>query len=116
MQILALDLSPTFLNTETTNETFQQSKKQDSFRQMLKSSESMYESSRSQFFRTINEIQSGQGTLYESKFIMTFLTILRVTKKLYSFRLVLEGKTSKEISELLRLEFLEVFRNFGIML
>ena len=73
MQILALDLSPTFLNTETTNETFQQSKKQDSFRQMLKSSESMYESSRSRFFRTINEIQE---TFDESKFIMTFLTIL----------------------------------------
>ena len=76
MQILALDLSPTFLNTETTNETFQQSKKQDSFRQMLTSSESMYESSRSRFVRTINEIQSGQDTFDESKLIMTFSTIL----------------------------------------
>ena len=85
MQILALDLSPTFLNTETTNEAFQQSKKQDSFRHMLKSSESMYESSRSWFFRIINEIQSGQDAFDESKFIMTFLTILRVTKILYSF-------------------------------
>ena len=76
MQILALDLSPTFLNTETTNETFQQSKKQDSFRQMLKSSESMYESSRSRFVKTINEIQSGQDIFNESKLIMTFSTIL----------------------------------------
>ena len=32
---------PTFLNTETTNETFKQSGKQDSFRHLLKSSASM---------------------------------------------------------------------------
>ena len=32
LQFLAVDLSPTFLNTGTTNETFQQSGKQDSFR------------------------------------------------------------------------------------
>ena len=30
---------------------------------------------------------------------MTFLTILGVTEILYSFRLVLEGKTGKEIPE-----------------
>ena len=38
--VLAVDLSTTFLNTGTTHEIFQQSGKQDSFRQMLKS---MYE-------------------------------------------------------------------------
>ena len=38
---------------------------------------------------------------------MTFLTILRVIEILYSFRLVLEGKTSKEIPGSSRLEFLE---------
>ena len=38
---------------------------------------------------------------------MTFLTIFRVTEILCSFRLVLEGKTGKEIPESLRLEFLE---------
>ena len=37
---------------------------------------------------------------------MTFLTILGVTKILCSFRLVLEGKLGKEISESSRLEFL----------
>ena len=37
--------NPTFLNTETTGETFQQFGKQGSFRHMLKSSPSMYESS-----------------------------------------------------------------------
>ena len=40
---------------------------------------------------------------------MTFLTILGVTEILCSFRLVLEGKTGKEISESSILEFLEKF-------
>ena len=46
---------------------------------------------------------------------MIFLTILRVTE-ICSFRLVLEGKTSKEIQELSRLEFLEKFlaNNFAL--
>ena len=38
---------------------------------------------------------------------MTFLTILGVTETLYSFRLVLEGKTGNEIPESLRLKLLE---------
>ena len=40
---------------------------------------------------------------------MTFLTMLGVTEILYSFRLVLEGKTGKEMPESSRLEFLEKF-------
>ena len=40
---------------------------------------------------------------------MTFLTILGVTEIICSFRLVLEGKTGKEIPESSRLEFLEKF-------
>ena len=40
---------------------------------------------------------------------MTFLTILRVTEILCSFRLVLEGKVDEEIPESSRLEFLEKF-------
>ena len=40
---------------------------------------------------------------------MTFLTILGVKGILCSFTLVLEGKTSEEIPELSRLEFLEKF-------
>ena len=39
--------------------------------------------------------------------MMTFSTILRVKEILCSFRLVLEGKTGKEITESSRLEFLE---------
>ena len=47
---------------------------------------------------------------------MTFLTILEVTEKLCSFKLVLEGKTGKVIPEASRLEFLEKFpaNNFAL--
>ena len=40
---------------------------------------------------------------------MNFLTILGVTKILYGFKLILEGKTGKEIPEPTRSEFLEKF-------
>ena len=43
---------------------------------------------------------------------MTFLTILEVTEILCSFKLVLEGKTGKEIPESSRLEFLA--NNFAL--
>ena len=72
-------------------------KKQDSFRDILKSSASMYESSDSQFFRTTTGIQSGPDPFNKSSFVMTFLAILGVAEKLCSFTLVLEGKTGKEI-------------------
>ena len=76
----------------------------------------MYESSDSQLFRTPTGIQSGPDASDESRFIMTFLTILRVTEILCSFRLVLKGKTGKEIPESSRLEFLEKFlaNNFAL--
>ena len=47
---------------------------------------------------------------------MTFLTILEVTEVLCSFKLVLEGKTGKEIPESSTLEFLEKFsvNNFAL--
>ena len=46
----------------------------------------------------------------------TFLTFLGVTEILCSFKLVLEGKTGKEIPESSRLEFLEKFsaNNFAL--
>ena len=55
-------------------------------------------------------------TLTKSRFIMTLLTILGVTKILCSFRLVLEWKTGKEIPESPRLEFLKKFsaNNFAL--
>ena len=47
---------------------------------------------------------------------MTFLTILKVAEILCSFKLVPEWKTSKEIPESSRLEFLETFpeNNFAL--
>ena len=47
---------------------------------------------------------------------MTFLTILGVKEILCSFKLVIEGKTGKEIPESSRLEFLEKFsaNNFAL--
>ena len=67
----------------------------------------MKESSGSQFFRTTTGIQSGPDAFDKSRFITTFLTILGVTEILCSFKLVLEGKTGKEILESSRLEFLQ---------
>ena len=62
----------------------------------------MYEVSGPQFFRTTIGIQSGPDAFYESRFVMTFSTILGVTEILNSFRLVLDGKTSKEMREFKR--------------
>ena len=60
----------------------------------MKSSASICESSDSKFF---TGIQSGPDAFDESRFVMTFLTIFGVIEMLCSFRLVLEGKTCKEI-------------------
>ena len=67
----------------------------------------MQESLDSQFFRTNTGIQSEIDAFDESMFVMTFLTILRVTEILCSFRLFIEGKTGNKIPELSRLELLE---------
>ena len=82
----------------------------------MKSSADIYESSDSQFFRTTIRIQPGPDAFDESRFVMTFLTILGVTEILCSFRLVLEGKAGKDIPESSKLEFLERFlaNNFAL--
>ena len=89
---------------------------ENSFRHILKSSASMYESSGSQLFRTTTGIQLGPDAFDESRFVTTFLTISGVMDILCSFRLVLEGKIGKEIPESSRLEFLEKFvaNNFAL--
>ena len=76
----------------------------------------MYESSGSQFFRTTTGIQSGPDTFDESRFLMTFSNILGVMEILCSFRLVLEGKTGKEIPESSKFGFVEKFlaNNFAL--
>ena len=94
--------SSRLLHTGPPNETLQQSRNQDSFRHILKSSASMYESSGPQFFRTTTGIQPGPDAFDKSRFIKSFLSILGVKEILCSIRLVLEWKTS-------RIEFLEKF-------
>ena len=76
----------------------------------------MSKRSGSQLFRTTTGIESGPDAFDESRFAMTFLTILEVMDILRSFRLVLEGKTGKEIPESSRFEFLEKFlaNNFAL--
>ena len=71
--------------------------KQDSFRHILKSSASIYESSSSQVFRTITGIQSTRDAFGKAMVIMTFLTILCITKILCSFKINIEEKAGKEI-------------------
>ena len=51
----------------------------------------------------------GPDAFDKPKFIMTFLTILGVPEILCSFKLVLEGKTHKEIPESSRSEFFKKF-------
>ena len=97
--------SATFLNTETRFETFQESGKQDSFRHILKSTHSKYESSNSHFIRSTTRIQSETEAFDESRLVMNFLTILEVTEISCNFRLVLEVKAGKVIPEFSRLEF-----------
>ena len=75
----------------------------------MSSRASIHESSGSQFFRTTTGIHSVPDAFDESRFVMTFLTILGVTEILSSFGLILEEKTGKEIPEETRLEFLEKF-------
>ena len=77
----------------------QESGKQDSFRHILKSVASIYESLGSQFFRTTTWIQSAPDALHKSSLVMTFLTNLGAIEILCSFRLVLDGRTSKDIPE-----------------
>ena len=74
----------------------------------------MYEGS--QFFRTTTGIHSGPGTFDESRFVMIFLTIFRVTKILCSSRLLLNGKMGKDIHKSLRLKLLKKFlaTNFSL--
>ena len=73
-------------------------------------------SSGSQFFKTITRIKSGPDASDKSRFLMTSLTILGVREILCSFRLVLQGKTGKDIPESSGLEFLEKFSENNLAL
>ena len=59
--------------------TVQQPEKEDSFRYMLKSSASMYESSGLHLIRITMEIQSGLDPSDKLRLLMTSITIIGVT-------------------------------------
>ena len=82
---------------------------------ILKSSASVYESSDWQFWNTTGK-QQVPNAFEESRFILTLLTILRVTSIFCCFRLFVEGQTDKEIPESSRLEFIErcLANNFAL--
>ena len=88
----------------------------DFLRHILKSSAKMFESSGSKFFRTTTGIESGPDASDKSRLAMNFLTNVGVKEILYSYRLVLEGKTGKKLLKSSRLEFLEKFsaNNFAL--
>ena len=69
----------------------------------------MYGSSDSLFFRTSTGIQFGSDAFNKSRLFMTFWNNLGVREILRSFRLLLEGKSVKDISESSRLELRKVF-------
>ena len=83
---------------------------------ILKSSASTFESSGSQSLRSTTGTQSRPDAFDESRFIMTFLTILGVAETLCSFRLVLEERTGKEIPKSSGLEFFKKFLANNVVL
>ena len=84
---LAVDLSPELLNTRTTDDTFQQSGKKDSFQDIFKSSANMYERSDSHFFIITTGAQSGPDTLEKLRLIVDFLTIFRSYRNIIRFKI-----------------------------
>ena len=102
------DLSPTFLNTRDYQWDLSTIWKIRLLQTLIEKF-SNYESSGSQFFRNTTGIQSGPDAFDTSRFFMIFLTISGVTETLCCFRLVLEGKTGKEVLVLSRSEFLKKF-------
>ena len=76
--LLGVEISPIFLNTRTTNDTFKHSGKQDYFRHISKRPASMYEKLGSQFFR-ITANTTVQILCYNS------CSLLNITNRQYSF-------------------------------
>ena len=83
--------------------------KQNSFRHILKTSASIRKVQTHSSLEPSLDYNQDQMHLMNQGSWWLFLTILGVTEILCSFRLVLEGKTGKEIPESSRLEFLKKF-------
>ena len=100
-----IQLSPTFFNIGSTNQTFKQSSKQDSFRRILKSSGSIYESSNSHFFRTATGTQSGPNAFDKSRFSYDLLNQRGSYRNSMQFQISSRSEKGNEIPESSRLEF-----------
>ena len=101
-----MGLSPKFLNTGTTDNTFQQCRKQDSFRLLIKSSANSISIQAHSSLEPPVESKQDQMPLDESKLAIIFLTNLGVTGISCSFKLVPEGKPGKKIPETSRRQHL----------
>ena len=75
-------------------------------KQMLKASSNMYESSSSQFLRTASQLSSGPGALEKWRTVTVYLTVLRITEKSFSFRLMLEEKISYRAPRVMKVKVL----------
>ena len=64
----------------------------------------------------VQALRPGPDAFDKSRFNMTFLTILGVREILCNFRLVLERKTGKEITESSRLELEKFLANNFVLL
>ena len=106
---------PTFLNTGTINETFQPSGKQDYFRYIVNSSDSMYKSSDSQFFTNITGIKSRPKNLMNQGCYVLF-NQFGSYRNIIQFKISYRRETGKEILDSWRLEFFKKFltNNFAL--
>ena len=116
-KFLAADLSPTFLNTGTTNVSLKIWKSRNSLENKTDTYwrfQIVCIKVHSCFFRTTTGIQLRPDDFNKFRFAMT---ILRVREIFHYFRLVLEGKAGKVIPQFwFKIKFLEKFlaNNFAL--
>ena len=103
---MTVDLSATSLNTGTTNETFKQLGKQDSFMYILKSSASMYESSDIQLNHHWNTIRIRR--LWQIKIHYHLFKYLGSYRNIIQFS-ISSRKAGKGMPDYSRFEFIEKF-------
>ena len=101
-KFLAADLSPTFLNTGITNVSLKIWKSRNSLENKTDTFwrfQLVCIKVHSCFFTTTTGIQLRPDDFNKFRFTMTFLAILRVREIFHDFRLVLEGKAGKVITQ-----------------
>ena len=111
---VAAELFPAFLNSGSTNETFQQSEKQESFQYILKSSAGMYESPEHSLEPPLKYNQDQKPLINQGYYDL--FNHPRCYKNIMQFQISFKGKTGEEIAASSRIEFLEKFlaNNFAL--